>query len=265
VKSPQAENGHVDIANELVEALFRFNLSAYESRVLWFIFRQTYGWHKKTDRISYTQFEQTGLDRRNIGRTIRKLRNRKIITVAGNGQALEYGIQKDYDLWSPLSKETTVEGAKPLSISHRPLSKETTELLSKETNTKERLKKLSKETPPTPPKAVGGFWDLYQGYLGSPSPIMYEQIKDWLEQMEAKGINPDWYKDAFLEAEKNGKRSWPYIKAILERWVKEGRGRVDYKAEKTGGLPDARDVIARAAATPTQPGGRGKRAGSPTD
>jgi phage replication O-like protein O len=53
--NPQAENGHVDIANEIVEALAKIHLSSYESRVLWTVFRKTYGWHKKEDWITNTQ------------------------------------------------------------------------------------------------------------------------------------------------------------------------------------------------------------------
>ena len=38
------------------------------------IFRKTYGWRKKSDRISYSQFEEgTRIDRRNVGRTLRRM------------------------------------------------------------------------------------------------------------------------------------------------------------------------------------------------
>ena len=51
--NPQAENGHTDIANEIVEALARTRISGTETQLLWVIFRKTYGWHKKEDEISY--------------------------------------------------------------------------------------------------------------------------------------------------------------------------------------------------------------------
>ena len=98
--NPQIENGHTKIANELVEALAMVNLSAYESRLLWVIFRKTYGWNKKTDRISYSQFANfTGIDRRHIGRALTEPKRRQIIVCSGEGYNLEYGIQKDFDLW----------------------------------------------------------------------------------------------------------------------------------------------------------------------
>ena len=98
--NPQLENGRTEFANELVDALCRVNLSAYENRVLWFIARKTYGYHKKIDRIPYSQFENgTGIDHRHIGRAISSLKKKNMITVNGTGYALEYGIQKDYDSW----------------------------------------------------------------------------------------------------------------------------------------------------------------------
>jgi len=103
--SPQAEDGHVDIANEIVEALAKRNLSAYESRILWVIFRKTYGWHKKTDQVSITQFEKaTGLKRRHVHRTLSELVERKIVTRIGNSRIVSYGFQKDYTKWKDITK-----------------------------------------------------------------------------------------------------------------------------------------------------------------
>jgi phage replication O-like protein O len=113
--SPQVENGHIDIANELAEALARVNLTGHESRLLWCILRKTYGWHKKTDRISYSQFaEATGIDHRHVGRALASLKARNLIICQGNGYSLEYGLQKDYDQWG---KFTTIRGTEITTIS----------------------------------------------------------------------------------------------------------------------------------------------------
>lgn len=97
--SPQIENGYLKLANEIVDALYKINLSAYESRILWFIFRKTYGWNKKSDCISYSQFEETGINRRHIGRALKQLKERKIVNVSGSGYKLHYTLQKDYTKW----------------------------------------------------------------------------------------------------------------------------------------------------------------------
>ncbi len=145
--SPQAENGHIDIANELAEAFYKLQLSGYQWRLLWVIFRQTYGWKKKQDRISTTFFEErTGIERRNVAHALADLSERKIIVKNNNGFIVSYGIQKDYSKWiyKPLLKSTTSrhktessqeDTSKPLLIS-TPL-KSTTKPLLKSTHTKE--------------------------------------------------------------------------------------------------------------------------------
>lgn len=103
--NPQAEDGHVDIANEIVEALAKRYFSSYESQILWVIFRKTYGWHKKTDQISITQFqEMTGMKRRHVHRTLSKLVQRKIVTRIGNSRIISYGFQKDYTKWKDITQ-----------------------------------------------------------------------------------------------------------------------------------------------------------------
>ena len=99
--SPQLEDGLTGIANEIVEALMMVNLSAYESRVLWFLFRKTYGWKKKTDWITLSQFSTClKLDRRLIHRAIKALSSKKMIVIErDDGERIRYGFQKDYEKW----------------------------------------------------------------------------------------------------------------------------------------------------------------------
>lgn len=104
-ESPQKENGYVGIANELVEALARTNLSPYESRFLWCVFRKTYGWNKKEDWISISQIvEITGMHKAHISRAKSKLLARKIVTQTGN----KIGLNKSYSQWRELPKQVTV-------------------------------------------------------------------------------------------------------------------------------------------------------------
>jgi len=102
--NPQAEDGHVDIANEIVEALAVTYLSSYESQVLWAIFRKTYGWHKKEDWITGSQLvEMTGITKGHISRTLKKLIERNMVNK--NGKKLSF--QKDYDKWVRLPIRVT--------------------------------------------------------------------------------------------------------------------------------------------------------------
>lgn len=155
--NPQAENGHVDIANEIAEMLARTYLNSTESRVLWAILRKTYGWKKKMDRISYSQFEEaTGINRRHIADALNSLVRRKIITRSGNGYKLEYGIQKDFDLWVLLPIEATsrLNNFKSLPVAatkaivtrngNTPLPVEATKSLPVMANTKDNKDTLQK-------------------------------------------------------------------------------------------------------------------------
>jgi len=97
--SPQKEEGYFPIANELAEQLAKINLSAYELRIIWAIWRKTWGWNKKKDKISLTQFEKiTGLDRRHVKKTLDVLLIKNMI-IRENTKTITYGFQKDYDQW----------------------------------------------------------------------------------------------------------------------------------------------------------------------
>ena len=95
--NPQLENGYTRVANELLEALARINLCAYETRVLLVIIRKTYGWHKKTDWISLSQLTMsTGIRKAHVCRTINSLVARNIIMRDKNKHV---GLQKDHEKW----------------------------------------------------------------------------------------------------------------------------------------------------------------------
>lgn len=96
MSSPQKENGYTPIANELFEAFYRCKLLEYERVCIMHIWRKTYGWNKKEDRIANSQFsEETGIPRPHITRTLRALKDKKIVTSSGN----KISINKDYDEW----------------------------------------------------------------------------------------------------------------------------------------------------------------------
>ena len=145
--NPQREDGHVDIANEIVEALAKIYLSSYESQVLWAIFRKTYGWHKKEDWITNTQIsDMTGIAESHISRTIKKLIQRKIIIRVDKKLAF----QKDYDQWEKLPKQVT---SKKLPKQDKKLPKQVIKVtqtgikkLPKQVDTKEKKETITKET-----------------------------------------------------------------------------------------------------------------------
>lgn len=148
---PQAENGHIDIANEIAEHFCRYRISGEEWLVLWAIVRKTYGWKKKEDRISLSQFSlMTGLKRQTALRAINKLSSKKIIGVIKNDDSgiNIYSFNKYFDEWVLSSKKITVSSKKIM-----PVIKKDNGVSSKKGHTKDTLTKdtLTKEIiPPTP-------------------------------------------------------------------------------------------------------------------
>ena len=123
--SPQTEDAFTSIATELLEALIKIRISGVENQCLMFIIRKTYGWNKKEDWISLSQFmDATGLSKPHIVRALSKLRDKNIITKKDNGKGVSYGIQKDYDKWNPLPKKVTLPLlVKPLPKKKTPVAK----------------------------------------------------------------------------------------------------------------------------------------------
>lgn len=100
--SPQVEKGFTRIANELMSALSRSKLNGIEYDIVLTVIAKTYGWNKKKDRISLSQFSEiTQQNRSNCARAIKNLVRRNILgSVKGDTQnATTYYIQKDYDKW----------------------------------------------------------------------------------------------------------------------------------------------------------------------
>ena len=145
VASPQTEGGFTKFANELIDnALTKINLSAYESRILWVIWRKTYGWGKTEDSISVSQFaKMTGLDRRHTQRTLNGLISRNII-LKKEGYVNTFRFNKNYETWdySRLGKHKTIaKKGYTLTIAkggYRVFPKGATKLLPKGARTKEK-------------------------------------------------------------------------------------------------------------------------------
>ncbi|MBI5929145.1 MAG: DnaD domain protein [Chloroflexi bacterium] len=61
---------------------------------------------------------------------------------------------------------------------------------------------------------------LYEQNIGNITPLISDQLRD-AEQEYPEG----WIKDAIQIAVDQNKRSWSYVRAILDRWMREGKGK----------------------------------------
>jgi phage replication O-like protein O len=168
--NPQAEDGHVDLANEIVEQFCRYRISGEEWLVLWSIIRKTYGWKKKQDRISLSQLSQmTGMKRQTVLRAINKLSSKKIIGVIKNDDSgiNIYSFNKHFDQWEPLSKKITVSSKKIM-----PVIKKDNRVSSKKGHTKDTITKdtITKES-------INDFELFYKAYPNKKAPS--DALKAW--------------------------------------------------------------------------------------
>ena len=186
--NPQTENGYTRIANESLENLALTRIPGQARQVLDFIIRKTYGWGKKTDKISLSQFVKgTGLSKVAVSKGIKKLTEMNLITKKGNAlslftqkgndTAVTYGFNKNYAEWLPLPKKVTLpkkvkhvtqKGKETLPKKVTPPLKET---ITKETITKER-KKLLQEKNILPNWLPNELWQSFIEHRKSFKPKM---------------------------------------------------------------------------------------------
>ena len=125
---------------------------------LMFIMRKTYGWGKKYDSISLSQFKQaTDISIRSCRRALEKLLNRKIINTNNKGDekahkggdekahrpAISYGVNKNYQQWVPWTRKAT---KKRIATKKRTVGDEKAHKgATKKRNTKDTLKDTLKD------------------------------------------------------------------------------------------------------------------------
>lgn len=98
-RGPQVEDGYTRIANELLEAISNshaFPVTLRQLRVVLAVIRKTYGFNKKSDRISDSQLAaETGLSRQNVNKAKRELLAMGVLFMYGH----KLGINKHADQW----------------------------------------------------------------------------------------------------------------------------------------------------------------------
>ena len=106
--SPQLEDGFIRLSTEVVEALAKQRVSGEEMQCLWVIIRKTYGWNKKEDWISLSQFaELTGINKGNVRRALCKLIDKNMVVKKDYAFRVTYGFQKNYRKWKGVVKKDT--------------------------------------------------------------------------------------------------------------------------------------------------------------
>ncbi len=201
--SPQIENGHIDIANEIAEAFYLLQLSGNQWRVLWVIIRQSWGWHKKVERITISFIaKKTGLKRSHIARSLKELTERNIVTKIGNIHNISYGLNKHYNKWKVLPNKTLLPKLdKSVTKNEQQMLPKMSDIYIKETIIKETIKENT---------SFDKFWKAYprkveksaclkKWLILNPSAELLQQIltaiekqKLWRQNAQNGDFRPEW-------------------------------------------------------------------------
>lgn len=99
--NPSLKNGYISIAHELIEKLAKVSISGSEMRILWVVWRKTWGWSvgnrkKDWDKISLSQFEkETGMKRTNVSDAIKSLVVKRLLLKQENS----YKFNQNHEEW----------------------------------------------------------------------------------------------------------------------------------------------------------------------
>jgi phage replication O-like protein O len=104
--SPQLEDGFFRVANELGEAFARTRLAGQECQIVWAVLRKTFGYGKKSDRISYGQISKmTLIPRTRVILLVKRLVHKNVLGHSpniGTRTPATLWINKHYNEWSIL-------------------------------------------------------------------------------------------------------------------------------------------------------------------
>lgn len=132
------DDGYTRIANELYEELIKADLTRNQAKVAHAICRKTYGFNKKTDRISDSQLaELTGLPRQKVNKAKNELIAMKVIVRNGH----EIGPNKNLSEWETECHQNSDSVTKTVTKS---VTKTVTSLSPKQGHTKDTSQKTIK-------------------------------------------------------------------------------------------------------------------------
>lgn len=154
IDRPQLENGFIQIAtgkeeNDVLMALIKASLTTTEYQVIFLVIRKTWGFKKKEDWISLTQFEQyLGKNRGTVCSAIKSLVLKNILVRKSiQGVSATYQPNKEFNKWNILvRKPALVRNTKRTSTKNRTQlvsqTIPTKQTLTKETSTKEKINSM---------------------------------------------------------------------------------------------------------------------------
>lgn len=101
--NPQVENGYTAIANEILDHLYKQSLNGTELKVVMCILRYTFGFRRKSHKLSASFIARWGnCDSRAVKRALKKLQQDRIVICINSeqrGVTAELMFNKNYEQW----------------------------------------------------------------------------------------------------------------------------------------------------------------------
>lgn len=214
--SPQLENGYLRLANEIFDALAAYRLPGEQMQCLLFILRKTYGYGKKADMISNSQFrEATGMKKQSCNRAINELVRKKIVSKNADTRVPTYQFNKNYETWEASAKRLTVS-KKADTVSKNDDRSSAILLPTKDNYTKDNINPpivppADTPTPPSPPEKKPA-----KRFI----PPTVDEVAEYCRE-RGNGIDPEYFVDSYIAKDwmigKNKMKDW---KATVRTWEK---------------------------------------------
>lgn len=231
----------VRLHNSILEKMALARLSGAEFRALMFLFRKTYGWNKKEDRISLSQWaEGTNGKRPHVLRTLNELIRKRVIYRIDDQQPVPvYGFNKYFEQWLEVfdidsargqrfasqnevlptqvtvtnagnTTVTSIDNTDVTSIGNTTVTKTGTHKRNPKDTIKETVKEKIIDSD------FGAAVTRYERGMGVISRDMREQMVVMWDALKAQGVTA-WWDLAIETAKSYGAYSWPYVSKVLER------------------------------------------------
>jgi len=164
--NPQTQNGHIEIANDLWEALMGAGLNRNEYRAILCILRYSYGFKQKYARLKKKEIaDLTRIPLERVAKTLTSLEKKNIIKIAENNGYIYF--YKDYEKWQ-LDETATFDEewrrkVAETSIKHltkrQPKLDETSTSTSKKLSHREKLKASKERKKKKERYSLYNFWN----------------------------------------------------------------------------------------------------------
>lgn len=220
----QLEHGYTRIANGILEHMAKIKLSPTQYRILFIVWRCTYGFQKKEHEMSLSFIcEATGLDKRNIQRELKSLEEKKIIhQEIKNGSYRKLSFNKNYDEWVG----ETANGETAIGETNNGTIGETDHATIGETNNQKRNNKENiKKKDTEEDKHVNRILEILEKseILGEKgvTEFLRDDISDIIERFGFEQPE-EMIIEAIKESARGNGKTWLYVYKKLVDWKKQG-------------------------------------------